>query len=437
MNYFERFAPPLGSMQLIAWLSVFIVLPFFYAPVGLQFAVLTLAFIVGIQPHIDRLSEEGHRVKFAINAGKIFGKQLWKRREFSVRLYISNKKFSNTLATSVVLLFTFLMVPGLLYIVYKASGIFVERIDARWESIAQGLNSSINWAREIAPNYVPEGDTTAVFGGVFADLVGDAKHLVTEVSTEVATTIAHLVKAWFEIIIAMILLGVLVQGWDKETKSLKWRIEHGIENKTMVRRTFLFGRFYQVSLSVILVGYIEVAATLSVYYFLMLLVLPFNLSFGFIVTLALFFGFITAIPKIGGIATKVISIPVTLMLFPEQFGYFGYGFELFNPGVDLLVKTFVMFAASFFGGYLEAYEYTPEKIGKKLGITKMEMVMTILIWAIGAKFMGMIWGVLLMLLVPTFTKMLLEEKNLKMPGMEDADSETEPQTAVFVRHTAN
>jgi predicted PurR-regulated permease PerM len=417
MSLFTKYAPPLGSMQLIAFIAVFIALPFFIAPAGLQFAVFTLAFIVGVQPHINRLSEDGHKIHFALNQGKIFGYTLWKRKEWSIRLHISDKKVSNSLATMLVLLFTFLCVPVMLYIIYKATGIFAERIDARWDTITLSLAASLDWARAIAPKYVPEGDTSTVFSGVFADLVGDAKHFVTEVSSEIAAVIGHLVKAWFEIIIAMILLGVLIQNWHAEVNSLKWRIENGITNQTAVRRIFRFGKLYQDALSILILGYIEVAFTLSIYYFLALIIFPLNLGIGFIIATSLIFGFATAVPKIGGIAIKIISPFVMILYFQDGFGYFGYTFTL-GLGIDLLIKAVVMFAIAFLGGYLEAYEYTPEKIGKKLGITKMEMVMTILIWAIGAKFIGMIYGVLLMLLVPAFTKLLLEEKT-----PEDSDEQ--------------
>ena len=174
MVSFERLAPPLGSMQLIAFLAVYIVLPYFYAPIGLQFAVLTLAFIVGLQPHIDRLSEEGHELKFALGEARLFKWQLWKRYEFSIRLRITEKKFSNSVATSLVLVFTFLFVPLMLYVLYKATGIFATRIDARWETVTKSLASSVEWARSIAPEYVPEGDMSAVFSGVLADIFGEA-----------------------------------------------------------------------------------------------------------------------------------------------------------------------------------------------------------------------------------------------------------------------
>ena len=48
-------------------------------------------------------------------------------------------------------------------------------------------------------------------------------------------------------------------------------------------------------------------------------------------------------------------------------------------------------------GLLEAYNYTPEIVGARLGMTKMQIIATVLVWALGAGFFGMIWGVLLSL----------------------------------------
>jgi hypothetical protein len=412
MTLYERYAPPLGAMQLIAFIASFIVLPYFYAPVGLQFAILTLAFIFGVQPHIEKLSEDGHRIPWAIGEAKVFGFVLWKRKDFSIRVHISNKKRSDSIATVAILIFAFLIVPLIMYVMYKSAGMFIERIDARSAEITASITQSLNWARAIAPEYVPEGDSAAVFGGVFADIIGDAKHLVTETLKEAAAVIGHLFKLWFEIIISMIVVGVLIKNWAKEKESIQWRISTGIQacmpgasGKQLTTRVFEFVGHYRDMLSTVLVGYIEVGIALSIYYFLMLTILPFNFGIGFILLISVLFGFITAVWKIGGIATKIISPFLILLYFQDGFGYFGYEFFSINLGVDLLLKAFVMFAIAFFGGYLEAYEYTPEKVGEKLQMTKMEMVMTILVWAIGAGAMGMVWGVLLMLLVPTFTRM--------------------------------
>ena len=61
-------------------------------------------------------------------------------------------------------------------------------------------------------------------------------------------------------------------------------------------------------------------------------------------------------------------------------------------------------------GVLEAYSYTPEIIGQRLGMTKVQIIATILIWALGAGFFGMIWGVLLSLCFQAALRLSEERK---------------------------
>ena len=78
-------------------------------------------------------------------------------------------------------------------------------------------------------------------------------------------------------------------------------------------------------------------------------------------------------------------------------GWFGWTVVSFGAVIDLLIRLALMLALAKLLGVLEAYSYTPEIIGERLGMTKMQIIATILIWAIGAGFFGMIWGVLLSL----------------------------------------
>ena len=63
----------------------------------------------------------------------------------------------------------------------------------------------------------------------------------------------------------------------------------------------------------------------------------------------------------------------------------------------MLIRATLMMAAAKLFGLMEAYNYTPEIIGRKLGMTKMQIIATVVIWAVGAGIFGMIWGILLSL----------------------------------------
>ena len=409
MSLYQKYAPPLRAMPLITILIVFVVAPFLMGPKGLTFSVLTLAFIIGAQPHVTKLSEQGHTVTFAFDPPWPLHKI--ERREWQMKLCWSNKRWVNRLAATSVLLIAFFALPLVLYLLQHQAFIFGERINENRDLIMQGLNSLVGWAQETVPGHaVPDGDAAFVFGNLISDAVGDLKHAIAEISKEIAAIFGHLLNAWLKVIIAMIIFGVLIGNWDKEVDSLKGHVATAFPDEVIHQRIFSFARLYQECLSILLIGYLEVAITLSIFYFLAMTILPFNLSFGFIVLMSLVFGFLTAIWKVGGIATKIIAPLVIIANFSAGIGYFGWEFFTMGLFADLLLKAVMMFAIAFVGGALEAYNYTPEVIGVRLGLTKMQMVMTILTFAIGAGTLGMIWGVLLMLLIPTFTKLVAEEE---------------------------
>jgi len=63
----------------------------------------------------------------------------------------------------------------------------------------------------------------------------------------------------------------------------------------------------------------------------------------------------------------------------------------------VIIRTAIMMVIAKLMGFLEAYNFTPEIIGARLGMTKVQIIAVILIWAVGAGFFGMIWGVLISL----------------------------------------
>jgi predicted PurR-regulated permease PerM len=62
-----------------------------------------------------------------------------------------------------------------------------------------------------------------------------------------------------------------------------------------------------------------------------------------------------------------------------------------------VIRTAAMMVTAKLIGFLEAYSFTPEIIGARLGLTKVQIIAAILVWAVGAGFFGMIWGILISL----------------------------------------
>lgn len=403
---YGRFAPPLSAMPLIVFLLVYVTMPIWYSWPGFAFATGTIMFTVGIYPHVHKLSAGGHKLDFAFN---------WRGRriEWQLGIRIPSRKWANRIVGIGLLILIILMLPAIGFVLQHQGVVFGERIQAQQDTVNRGLEGILGWAREKAPGYVPQGDVAGVLGGMLGQVFGDIKKAVLAVSGLLFKLTKVAVKDWFELIVATIVVGVLIQEWKKEVKMFRWRIEvafDGSEEMTTLRRRILrLLELYQDGLSILMIGFLEVGMTLSIYYFLAMLVLPVNLGFGAMLLFALIFGFITAIWKVGGIVTKVLAPVFMVLNFQPGLGWFGFEVVTFGLWVDIAIKAGLMFAMAFVGGALEAYNFTPEKVGKRLGLTKLEMVMTILIWAIGTGFFGMIWGVLLMLSYQAITALYKEE----------------------------
>ncbi len=76
----------------------------------------------------------------------------------------------------------------------------------------------------------------------------------------------------------------------------------------------------------------------------------------------------------------------------------------------MLIRLVLMLIIAKLMGVLEAYSYTPEIIGQRLGMTKLQIIATVLVWALGAGFFGMIWGVLLSLAFQAALRLAEERK---------------------------
>ncbi|MEM7669020.1 MAG: hypothetical protein AAF317_07685, partial [Pseudomonadota bacterium] len=171
-------------------------------------------------------------------------------------------------------------------------------------------------------------------------------------------------------------------------------VSNGIKDARLRANVLRYGELYQTGVSLFMIGYLEVALTLSILFGAAMIVLPLGLSIGAILFMSLMLGFMTAIPKIGGLLGMAVATLLMITNLEPGLGWFGWTVVTFGTTIDVLVRAGLLIAVAKLLGLLEAYNYTPEIIGQRLGMTKMQIIATVLTWAVGAGFFGMIWGIL-------------------------------------------
>jgi len=196
-------------------------------------------------------------------------------------------------------------------------------------------------------------------------------------------------------VISAIIIGTMLGSWKKEVEMHREVISRGIKEPQLRANVLRYGELFQEGISLFMIGYLEVAITLSFIYVIAMVALPLGLGFGTILFMAVVLGFVTAVPKIGGILSMFLAFFLMFTNIQPGLGWFGYEVISFGWGWDVIIRTAIMMVIAKMMGFLEAYNFTPEIIGARLGMTKVQIIATVLIWAVGAGFFGMIWGVLI------------------------------------------
>lgn len=393
----ERLPSPAG-FALWLYALAFVVLPAFLAYKGFVYVIGIIIFAVGIHPNIDDIVA-GRPVHFALT---------WRgrKRVWDIHLSIPSERVVIKIISIGLILFTMLVVPFLLFIVQQQGQVFYRQIEAQMPVILENLDWIMKYAHDTLPGYVPDvevdegggwkglSDTAAM---VLGDAVKDIKGLFKSAVTGMVAMVGVLLAEWVKLVIAAIIVGTILNGWHKEVKMHRSIIANGLRDAQLRANVLRFGELFQTGISLFMIGYLEVALTLTLFYAIAMTVLPFGLGLGAILFIAIVLGFITAVPKIGGILCMFIGGFLMLTNLEPGLGWFGYSVVSFGGIVDMLIRLGMMLVIAKLMGVMEAYSYTPEIIGQRLGMTKMQIIATVLVWALGAGFFGMIWGVLLSL----------------------------------------
>lgn len=394
--------PRSGTVTLILFVMTFGVMAMVFSWHGFAYMLGTILFGVGVQPHVKQLATEGHRISFAWSWRK-------KRFERTFRLQVRSEAMARALFSWSAGLLVVAIVPVMAYVLQKQGVTFASRLQDQEVLIREQANSLLIWAQSFAPTIIPEGDIGSVFGGVVSQLFGDLKNVTLAVAEQGLKLTSVILKDWVLLGISALLIATLLGNWDTEVTRFRSIVSGGISNDRLRQSTLRFLELYQDGLSVLMIGFLEVFATLTVLYIAAMVIFPFNLSFGAILLIALTLGAITAVWKIGGAIAMVVGALLILLNFEAGLSWFGLGYFSFGFFPDILIKVTAILIISKVLGLLEAYNFTPSVIGKKLNLTKMQMVSTILIWALGSGFFGMIWGVLLMLLFQASMRLTAEQ----------------------------
>lgn len=393
----ERLPSPAG-VALWLYALAFIVLPALLAYKGFVYVLGIIIFAVGIYPNIQDIVA-GRPVHFAFS---------WRgrKRVWDIHLGIPNEKVVIKTISIGLILFTMLVVPFLLFILQYQGMVFYRQIEAQMPVILEGIDWLMKYAHDTLPGYVPDvevdegggwkglGDSLGVIMG---DAIKDIKSMVKSALSGLVQVVGLILAEWIKLVIAAIIVGTMLGGWKKEVKMHRTIISNGIKDPKLRANVLRFGELFQTGISLFMIGYLEVALTLTLFYVIAMTVLPFGLGIGAILFMSIVLGFITAIPKIGGILCMFVGGFLMLTNLNPGLGWFGFTVITFGAIPDMLIRLVLMLITAKLMGVLEAYSYTPEIIGQRLGMTKMQIIATVLVWALGAGFFGMIWGVLLSL----------------------------------------
>ncbi|GMG81589.1 hypothetical protein LNKW23_08020 [Paralimibaculum aggregatum] len=419
--------PSPGGFALWLYAIAFVALPALLAYKGLAYVVGIVVFSVGLRPHVDGIVE-GRTVDFAFKwRGKTYQRQY--------RLAIRSEAWVVKILSWGLMALTVLVLPVLVFVLQAQGQIFYEQLETQLPAILAELGRLMDFAHEQLPEYVPEVDVdrgkgwtgvSNLLGQVAGDAVQDIKGVLKSVFGSVLKVVGTLLGDWVKLVIAAIIVGTILAGWEKEVKMHRGVISRGLAAPRLRANVLRFGELYQTGVSLFMIGYLEVAATLTVLYALAMLVLPLGLSLGAILFMAVVLGFVTAIPKIGGFGGMAVAFLLMATNIQAGLGWFGYDVISLGTGFDVLIRVAVLMAVAKTMGLLEAYNYTPEIVGKKLGMTKMQIIATVLIWAVGAGFFGMIWGILISLVFQAALRLAEEDAERRLAGgeAEPAASET-------------
>jgi len=412
--------PTTGETALIAGLVIYLILFPTLGYKGFAYMAGTIFFALGLRWQIERLSQrETINLGFywwsfklgGLHPSKWQGKSHWKC--FSVPMpseAVLAKRIGQVLVFS-----TIVLLPIAAFVAQRQGMLFSAQLDNHMPAMLAFLDQQMIWVNAQLGTQA-EIDVDAGLSGLKDTLTHVAGTTINDMKEGLKGVVGSLLKLFGVILadyvllcISAIIVAMIINkaNWKKEVAFFRKRVERGIQNPSLRAKVLRWGELFQEAIGLFMVGYLEVGLRLSALFFVAIFLLtPIGIGFGAALFVSILLGFVTAIPKIGGFVGLMLAVVLMGLNLEPGLGWFGI--EMFTTGSvggDVVVRIALLAVIAKVMGLFEAYRFTPEIIGDRLGLTKLLIVATVIMAAKAGGFFGMIWGILAMLAWQAFKRL--------------------------------
>lgn len=432
----------IGIVLVLVYASLFVLVPFFLTHKGWIYITACIFFGIGLRWQIREIVKRGHIS---------IGFHLWNpmrpkgdRFQFvGYEVPIHNEKRFTMVITVGMTLIALFIVPAVVVIMANQAVVLTGQVEANTAELTAMVRGAVSASNETLGTNIdigPDSDFKSLYERVLGDAVSDVKDAMKEVLKSMAESVAHFFGSWLKVTIATFIIGAFIspKSYEHAVKMHRWIITHGIVNEAARNTVLRGGELFQEKLGQFMVGYLEVASRLMLLFFAVLYVLlPSGMGVWAAGGISVFLGLITAIPKIGGILGMIIGFVLMSLNLKAGFGWSWMGFELISTGsawIDTLIRMVMLGLTAKVLGLFEAYKFTPEIVGKKIGLDKMQIVFIVVMFALGG-FANLVWGVIGL---STLAAVIALTREVLEAAGEEVDDPTadEPHVSALDAHTA-
>ena len=337
------FIPGIHAMQLIG-LALFIIITFILSEKAFGFGAAYYLTATALYPVLTRLATQEQTLKIPYPSIR------WRMTRLNdITLghnipFVGGKSFSMPWPTMEKEIVTKYQVPlskhgtyaaacgvGLLMVVLASIGIpfalnatyvaFQTFYEVHGNTLNAALSSIAGWATDVAPFFFKDTGNANIV--VMLESFTEAKALGKAAMGGLLGLSGSTMDIVFKVIMVIILTMLMLKNWQNEMSFLRSVVTSALKNHpNLCNNTLNFFAHFQDGLSRLAVGFMRVWGILFGYYLFGLLVLPVGLGFVGVVSFAVLLGFITAVPKIGGLVATFIVAPVlTLVTINNPIGW--------------------------------------------------------------------------------------------------------------------
>ncbi len=396
----------MGIVLLTIYASLFVIVPFFAIYNGWVYIIGCLFFGLGLRWQLDQILARGH---VDIGIHYLNTRYLWDPRHkkedrfqwFGTKIYVTSDKWLTLYVSTSLTTIAILILPILVWVMIHQGNILNTQIGenaGEITNVTEGLITTANERFGTTINISQEGSLMDLITQVAGGAINDVKNVFKYVLQNIAQSIGHFFADWLKVTIATFIIGAFISpgAYPKMVQTHNKIIRQGFAwNEAAGETVIRGGKIFQKKLGQFMVGYLEVVARLIAMFFVVIYILaPSGLGILAAIGISVFLGFITAVPKIGGLIGMVLGAALMALNLKTGLGWFG--FEMFSTGsayADTFIRMLMLGTIAKVIGLFEAYKFTPEIVGKKLGLDKIQIVFVVVMYAFGSIY-WMIWGII-------------------------------------------